>query len=282
MLTIAHDAEMASRLLDVDHRFQAYDLAHEFTTGMPHPSRHPGYQHSLQRRHGDVIRADNTSSASDLISTGTHIGTHVDALSHYSCGGRMFGGVDATVAQEGGRFSEHGAEAIPVFLTRGLLLDVPGWLGVDVCPETFVITADHLEQLVGGEGAIRPGDVVLIRTGWEQHFTAQPQRYLSNPAGIPGVDGSAAEWLAAQGVSAVGSDTAAFDAIPPANGRLFDLPAHKVLLVDHGIHIIENLRLAELADARAREFLFVMTPLKYAGATASPVRPIACVPSSGA
>lgn len=279
MLTIAGDADMAAHYLNLDRHFQAYDLAHEFVLGMPHPQRHPGYQHSLQRRHGDVVREDGTSSASDLISTGTHIGTHVDALCHYSCAGGMYDSTDAAAAQQGGRFSRHGAETIPVFFARGVLLDVPAWLGVKVCAEDFLITAEHLQTIAYDMNLqVRSGDVVLVRTGWERHFTTDPQRYLANPGGIPGVDQSGAEWLAGQGVLAVGSDTAAFDAIPPANGKLWNLPAHKALLVDHGVHIVENLRLAELSTSRLHEFLFVMTPLKYVGATASPVRPIACGP----
>jgi kynurenine formamidase len=55
------------------------------------------------------------------------------------------------------------------------------------------------------------------------------------------------------------------------------LPAHRVLLVEHGIHIIESLALEELATAGVHEFVFVLSPLKLVGATGSPVRPIAIV-----
>ncbi|GAB3976535.1 hypothetical protein GCM10029978_063670 [Actinoallomurus acanthiterrae] len=48
-----------------------------------------------------------------------------------------------------------------------------------------------------------------------------------------------------------------------------------MLLVEHGIHIIENLN---LEDARGlTEFMFVLTPLKIVGGTGSPVRPLAVV-----
>jgi kynurenine formamidase len=47
------------------------------------------------------------------------------------------------------------------------------------------------------------------------------------------------------------------------------------LLVEHGMPILEALNLTELAAAGAWEFLFVMTPLRLAGATGSPVRPLA-------
>jgi kynurenine formamidase len=53
------------------------------------------------------------------------------------------------------------------------------------------------------------------------------------------------------------------------------LPVHVILLVQNGIHIIEVLNLEKLADDRIHEFLFVVSPLKIRGGTASPVRPIA-------
>lgn len=55
------------------------------------------------------------------------------------------------------------------------------------------------------------------------------------------------------------------------------LPCHLILLVRHGIHIIENLQLEELAAAGGHRFEFVCTPLKFVGATGSPVRPLAVV-----
>jgi kynurenine formamidase len=55
------------------------------------------------------------------------------------------------------------------------------------------------------------------------------------------------------------------------------LPGHLILLVRHGISIIENLFLEELARDQRYEFTFICLPLKLQGATGSPVRPIALV-----
>jgi kynurenine formamidase len=55
------------------------------------------------------------------------------------------------------------------------------------------------------------------------------------------------------------------------------LPGHLILLVHHGIYIIENLNLEELSRDRRYEFTFIALPLKIQGATGSPVRPIAVV-----
>jgi kynurenine formamidase len=55
------------------------------------------------------------------------------------------------------------------------------------------------------------------------------------------------------------------------------MPGHLILLARHGIYIVENLALDELAASGRHTFEFVCTPLKLVGATGSPVRPLAIV-----
>jgi len=52
-------------------------------------------------------------------------------------------------------------------------------------------------------------------------------------------------------------------------------PIHQIMLVINGIHILEHMKLDELAAARAYEFALVLQPLKLQGATGSTVAPIA-------
>ena len=52
-------------------------------------------------------------------------------------------------------------------------------------------------------------------------------------------------------------------------------PVHQLMLVVNGIHLLENLRLDELAAGRAYEFAFILEPLKIRGGTGSTVAPIA-------
>jgi kynurenine formamidase len=86
----------------------------------------------------------------------------------------------------------------------------------------------------------------------------------------------AAEWLAAKGIRATGADTTAYEQIRPGSGHSI-LPVHRVLLVDAGIHIIEHLNLEEASRQGLTEFVFVMAPLRIAGGTGSPIRPVAVV-----
>jgi kynurenine formamidase len=47
------------------------------------------------------------------------------------------------------------------------------------------------------------------------------------------------------------------------------------MLVVNGIHLLENLKLDEVAASRTYEFAFVIQPLKIQGGTGSTVAPIA-------
>ena len=253
-----------------------HDLGQRFEAGMPCSPNHPGFRLALLRRHGDMVRPDGGSAANEMIVTGGHVGTHIDALAHVSHHGRLYGGHDANEAQVGGRFSVHGAETIPPVFRRGVLLDVAGERGVDVLPGGYPIEADDLRRALKWAGVtLNPGDVALVRTGWARHWH-DPATYLGHATGVPGVAESGAAWLAEQGGSVTGADTTAYERIPAGQGHRV-LPVHRILLVESGIHIIEHMRLEPLAEHRVYEFLFVLAPLPIVGGTGSPVRPLAVV-----
>jgi hypothetical protein len=73
---------------------------------MPATGAHPQFHMGLVRRHGDKERpgAQGGTSSNELLTTGAHVGTHVDALGHWAVNGKIHGGLDATEATKGGRF----------------------------------------------------------------------------------------------------------------------------------------------------------------------------------
>ncbi|MEV0248640.1 cyclase family protein [Nocardia sp. NPDC050712] len=252
------------------------ELGQPFFTGMPCSPNHPGFRMTLARRHGDLVRPDGGSAASEIIVTGGHVGTHIDALSHVSQDGLLHGGVDAARAQTGGRFSAHGAENLPGFLCRGLLLDIAALHDTDTLPGGYEITVEDLERAARRAGVHpRTGDVVLLRTGWARLFDNAPA-YLGNRSGVPGIGVDAARWLADRHIAATGADTTAYECLAPGAGHSV-LPVHRILLVDSGIYILEHLALEALAAEHRTEFVFVLAPLRIVGATGSPVRPLAAV-----
>ena len=233
-----------------------YDLAHPLDPAMPVSPNHPGYRMALLRRHGDMVRADGGSAANEMIVMGGHTGTHLDALAHVSHQGKLYG-----------------VETVAPIIGRGVLLDVARRAPL---AGGSAVGADDLDRAAAEQGTDASGaQAILVRTGWSVHWS-DPTTYLGHASGVPGVDVSAAEWIASRAPRVAGGDTMAFEHVPPGKGHAL-LPVHRVLLVEHGIHIIENLDLDRLAAERRYEFLFVCLPLPFTGATGSPVRPIAVV-----
>ena len=254
-----------------------FDLGRPLFAGMPQSPNHPAYSRTLPRRHGDMVRPDGGSAANDLLVMGTHVGTHIDALAHVSHDGKLHGGQDALEAGCGGGYERHGVHTIEPMVRRGVLLDLPRSLGIASCEAAYEITPADLDAAVAEQGvAVEKGDVVLIRTGWGEHFSQGAEAYLGKNTGVPGISEAGAYWLAERGILAAGADTIAFEWLPARAGHSV-LPAHRVLLVESGIYIIEALDLEALAEAGVHEFMFVLAPLNMLGATGSPVRPLAVV-----
>lgn len=229
----------------------------------------PGFSYFLYFHHARGAPHARTS-ASGLIVTPEHSGTHIDALSHQAENLTLHGGVHVDEGvQSGLGFRILGIDTMAPLVGRGVLLDVAGEKRLP--PEYQITPGDLEEAATRGNVDVREGDVVLIRTGFGALWS-DPAAYL--PAA--GVSGPASRWLVERKVSAAGADNMAFDVIGPTDEELgVTLPGHLLLLVRAGIPIIENLNLEELAAAKVHEFLFVCLPLKMRGATGSPVRPIA-------
>jgi kynurenine formamidase len=268
-----------NQLLELIQRHKLYDLAHSYFPGMPHFPTHPPFVFGLTRKHGDMMLEGGVSSSADSIALGTHVGTHIDALCHFSCDGRLHGGIEAKQVQSDSTgFGELGVETIAPILRRGVLLDIAAELGMDALPTDFAIAPEHLDAaLKTAKTTIQPGDVVLLRTGWARYFddfaqfvTGGRGNDARHGAAGPGPEVDAARWLSGRGVFAAGSDTIAFEKVPAGS-----MPVHVHLLVEKGIHIIEALNLEDLSRDGVHEFVLIAAPLKVRGGTGSPIRPLA-------
>lgn len=250
-------------------RARTIDLAQPYYVGMPHHPSHPPFLYGLSKAHGDTT-VDGVSAAGDAMVLGGHVGTHIDALCHFSFRGRLFGGADALGAQSPteGLALHHVDHIAPIF-RRCVLLDIAATLGGGPLPEDFVVDAARLERAArSARVEIEPGDVVLVRTGWARYW--DDSRSFVNGLRCPGVNREGAVWLSRKGVFAAGSDTIAFEFLPAPT-----MPVHVHLLVESGIHIIECLNLEQLAAEGVHESVFVAAPLRIPGATGSPIRPVA-------
>ena len=215
--------------------------------------------------------------ADDWLSMPSQVGTHVDGLAHVWYDDHLYNGHPASSVRSYGA-TRCGIENLDHLVTRGVLLDVAGLLGVEHLPPDHVITPDELERAATRAGArLGRGDVALIRTGWYRVFATDRERY---DAAQPGIGLAAARWLASCEVAAVGADNVAIEATVGMYGFENADPSsavHKLLLRDHGIYLIELLDLEQLAADEVREFLFVVAPLPIVGGVGSPLNPLAIV-----
>jgi kynurenine formamidase len=255
------------------------DLAQPMKNGMPQSPNHPPFRMILERRHGDMVRSDGGSASNEVIITGGHVGTHVDALGHVSQDGLIYGGIKAESIQSHLGLSEHGIDTFTPYVGRGVLLDITKVKGVDTLDPGYGITADDLEAAEDLAGVkVQEGDAVLIGSGWSRLWDDR-LAFQGVDSGVPGPDVSAGKWLQSKKVRVAGAETIAFEQLKPGAGHA-TLPVHRVLLVDAGINIIETMRLHELLDSGASEFLFVLAPIRVVGATGAPVRPLALIPGA--
>jgi len=204
--------------------------------------------------------------------------THLDALSHYFWDRRMYNGVDAAevTSREGAR--KHAMAALEAgVVTRGVLLDVAKARNVRWLEPGEGVFPDDLEAAEEQQGVrVESGDAVLLRTGYgrrkREHgpdATAQVGRAGWHVACLP--------WLHERGVALIGCDTA--QDVHPSGYAGLRSPVHAVGIVAMGLWLLDNCDLEPLAarcEADARyAFLFSLAPLRIAGATGSPVNPLA-------
>jgi kynurenine formamidase len=204
---------------------------------------------------------------------GGHTGTHLDAKAHVARDNRVTGNLNITDLQDyQNGLKVLGIDTTPPIVRKGILLDIPTTQGMDVLPHNFGIGGTEMRLAAEKEGIeICQGDVVLIRTGWIKYWKDR-KKYLSVKAGVPGIVEDGARFLAEMRIGFTGSDTTAYDKVPPQH-----LPSHVILLLENGIQIMEMLNLEDLSEQRVYDFIFIALPLKIRGGTGSPVRPIAIV-----
>ena len=200
------------------------------------------------------------------------VATQFDTFSHQMVGTSLYNcfKLDDIASRTG--FSKLGVENVGALITRAVLIDVAALKGAAMLAATYEITTQDLQQAVARQKLmLQPGDAVLIHTGWGKLWGKDNARYQ---AGSPGIGVAAAEWLVRQDPMLVGSDNAAVEITPNPDRQLAG-PVHQIMLVVNGIHLLENLKLDELADRQVQEFALVVQPLKIQGGTGSTVAPIA-------
>jgi kynurenine formamidase len=152
------------------------------------------------------------------------------------------------------------------------LIDVAALKGVEMLANSYEITVQDLQQALARQKlTLQPGDAAIIHTGWGKLWGKDNARYQATS---PGIGVAAAEWLARQDPMLVGSDNGGVEVAPNPDRNLAG-PIHQLMLVVNGIHLLENLKLDEVAARQVNEFALIVEPLKIQGGTGSSVAPIA-------
>ncbi|MFF0223303.1 cyclase family protein [Streptomyces sp. NPDC004629] len=205
--------------------------------------------------------------ADDVVTMPTHGSTHVDALSHVWCEGRMYNGYTAdSVTSRGARHL--GIDKMPPIVTRGVVVDTaPGGVrSVDdpVGPEELA------DLLARADVELAPGDALLVRTGW----LSAALRGEADGTSWPGLDRTCGSWLAERRIALVGADNPGVEVFPSTDPGC-QVPLHLALIRGCGVYFAELMALDPLCKAGQACFLFVLSPLPIVGGVGSPVSPVA-------
>lgn len=203
-----------------------------------------------------------------------HVGTHMDALVHVGIGDSFYNGFDRRELFTSEGVTKLGIEQVGVFLTRGILLNIPSLKGKPALEKDYEITDEDLNHALQKYNLqIRSGDVVLIHTGWGSRWRDNDSEhgYLS---GEPGLGVSAAHFLVQQQIALVGSDNWGIEVLPTKEHDAF-CPVHQILLTVNGIYLLENLNTTEMIRDNVYEFAFFFAPIPIKGATGSFGNPVA-------
>ncbi len=212
----------------------------------------------------------------DVLVMPSHIGTHMDALSHVTSEAMIYNGFAAASFTPRGGAAKCGIEQTGSFAGPAKLLDVAGYVTANVDPAGLVaghiIDAALLEACRVSQGTtIDAGDILLVRTGWIEHRNAHlPPAQAWLQAGL-GLD--AVSFIRDHSISVVGSDNSAIESIPFDQNRF--LCVHIELLQQLGVTMIEHLWLGDLAADTCYDVLLAVGGLLVTGASGSPVNPIA-------
>lgn len=155
-----------------------------------------------------------------------------------------------------------------------LILSITGEFQL-ILRDGYRITVEDIQEAMEREGIkeIRPGDVVIFRTGWTYLADINPDHYKASE---PGIYLREARWLAQFRPAVVASDTWGLEVLPPpvsehVGKQIF--PVHQVLIVQHGIYIGEGFITEELVEDGVFEFVFFYTHRAARGKTCGRAAP---------
>jgi len=203
-------------------------------------------------------------------------GSQWDALGHIFRDGKMFNGFSAAEVSAQGA-AKGGVENMPTVVSRGVLLDIARTKGLDALEVGTAIYPEDLDEAAERQNVeVRPGDVLLIRTGDMGARRGRPAWDGYSAGDAPGLSLLTAPWLHEKQVAAIATDTWGAEVRPNELPDVFQ-PLHLILIVSMGLLVGEIWDLdplaADCAEDGQYDFMFSGPPLVIPGAVGSPVNP---------
>lgn len=260
-----------------------FDLSVDYFIGMPSwvQAGDPAFQIWMSHTPSGTVQDDPVGVgpeqnrlvgySGDCLTMYTHCGTHIDTLNHFGYCGELWNGFNEDEHLGSRHWNVCGAERQPPIIARGVLIDVVGAHGMDVLPDSYGIGEEDLRMALDRQGTkVRPGDVVMIRTG-RMKVWPDPEKYVLNE---PGLNREGAEYLAKSGAIVIGADNVALEQAPSDDPENWQV-VHTYLFAEAGVPIMEVVNLEELAGDEVYEYAFIGASMPIRGATGAPMRPIA-------
>lgn len=209
------------------------DLSHRLTADLSAIPNYPRPSFEKWRKMPDYV-ANIT-----MMQMVVHHGTHLDAPNHFIIDGPSF-------------------DAVPLERLYG-----PGVVWSFEVEEFGLIDVADLEA---ARPRMRPGDIVLLDTGWWQRI--DDPSYTRHASLTP----EAAQWLLDRGAKMIGVDFATPDRAPSNRPEGFYWPVHHILL-PRGVLIAEHV--TNLGTLRNRRIEAFFNGLSIEGSDGAPVRAMA-------
>ncbi|MCY3973366.1 MAG: cyclase family protein [Candidatus Dadabacteria bacterium] len=234
------------RLIDLSHTYNEKTLYWPTTkTGFERKSLHHG------RAEGGYFYSSGS------FCTAEHGGTHMDAPVHFARRGMA-------------------AHRIPLrnLIAPGVVIDVSKKAAAD---RNYRLTAEDVLEFERKHGKIKPGTIVIMKTGWERYWPDAKKYFGDDTPGdasnlsFPSYGESAARLLVEKRrVSVIGVDTASLDYGPSK-----DFIVHRIAGA-RNVAGLENLK--SLDKLPPKGFTVIALPMKIEGGSGGPARVVAVVP----
>ncbi len=163
----------------------------------------------------------------------------------------------------------------PPIVTRGVLADMASFYGREL-DAGDPVSAKDIQDCLARQGVdVKPGDALLVRTGWMRWFTEDPAKFMS---GEPGITADVIEWAYEKRLSFIAVDQWSSEVVPMVDSEE-KWPVHCEAIAKRGFTWGQDFDMEALAEDcktdTIYEFLFIDSCPKITGITQGISAPIA-------